>query len=133
VNFLHENVPEEQRRLLLRGKIAVRQIGNEVGAAGMTDENILPLLHHLRRPTFFTRDADFYRRGLRHERYCLVWLDVRPADVAEHVRKFLRHPAFKAQAKRMGWVAHVAPSGISAWGPGAEKESHWPWPTKGRK
>jgi hypothetical protein len=133
VNVLDENVPEQQRLLLLRGKIAVRQIGNEVGAAGMTDEDILPLLHHLRRPTFFTRDSDFYRRGLRHERYCLVWLDVRFTDVAEYVRKFLRHPAFKAQARRMGWVVQVAPSGISAWGPGAEKETQWPWPTKGRK
>jgi hypothetical protein len=37
-------------------------------------EEIIPLLHSLRQPTFFTRDRGFYRPGLLHSAYCLVYL-----------------------------------------------------------
>jgi hypothetical protein len=99
----------------------------------MTDEQIIPLLQGMRRPTLFTRDADFYRRRLCHGRYCLVWLGVRAGEVAEYVRRFLRHPEFDTQAKRMGAVVAVAPSGLSVWRPHAERETHAPWTTKRRR
>jgi len=39
----------------------MKQIGIEIGHAGMKDRNeIIPLLHSLRRPTFLSRDDDFY-------------------------------------------------------------------------
>ena len=96
----------------------------------MTDGEIVPILHHLRRPTFFTRDFDFFRRELRHERYCLVWLDVKPQEVAEFVRRLLKHREYNTQAKRMGSVIAVAPSGLTVWKPRAEQVTHVPWTTK---
>ena len=133
MNVLDENIPEEGRRALVRAKVRVHQIGHDTGAKGMTDENIIPFLLRLRRPTFFTGDSDFYRRDLRHERYCLVWLDIQPGEVAEHVRRFLRHQEFNTHAKRMGSVIAVAPSGVSAWRLHAEAVSQSAWPSKGRK
>ena len=65
---------------------------------------IIPLLHTLRRPTFFTRDHDFYKADLRHPGYCLVFLDVAFDEAAEFIRRFLRHTAFRTQAQRMGRV-----------------------------
>ena len=60
MNVLDENLAEGQRLLLRRWRITTRQIGVDVGCRGMADEEIIPLLLELRRPTFFTRDADFY-------------------------------------------------------------------------
>ena len=66
MNILDENIMESQRQLLRRWRIAVRQIGEDVARKGIKDDEILPLLHQLTRPTFFTRDLDFYARELRH-------------------------------------------------------------------
>ena len=59
MNILDENIPESQRQLLRSWRIRTQQIGHELGRRGMKDEEIIPLLHQLRRPTFFTRDLDF--------------------------------------------------------------------------
>jgi len=60
VNVLDENIVATQGQLLRSWKIHFRGIGGEVGRAGMKDRGeIIPLLHALRRPTFFTRDHDF--------------------------------------------------------------------------
>ena len=99
----------------------------------MTDQAIIPLLHGLHRPTFFTRDFDFFRAELRHGRYCLVWLDVDVSEVAEYVRRFLRHPEFNTQAKRMGAVVAVAPAGLSIWRVRVEQVIHSIWPAKQRQ
>jgi hypothetical protein len=115
VNVLDENIFASQRAYLRRRRLSVRQIGVDLGRKGMTDEEILPLLHRLRRPTFFTRDSDFCRRELCHERYCLVWLHVSPLEVAEYALRLLRHPECNTQAKRMGCVIGVSPTGISVW------------------
>lgn len=65
--ILDENIDLIRRRQLINWKIHVRQIGIEIGHAGMKDFNeIIPLLHSLRRPTFLTRDHDFYSRDLCH-------------------------------------------------------------------
>ena len=82
----------------------------------MKDRNeIIPLLHTLRRPTFFTRDHDFYKPDLCHLGYCLVFLDVAFDEAAEFIRRFLRHVAFRTQAQRMGKVIRVHHSGVSYW------------------
>lgn len=114
--LLDENIIEPQRRRLEDWKIHVRQIGVEIGRRGMDDrEEIIPLLHSLRRPTFFTRDQDFYHPWLRHPGYCLVFLEVEDEKTARYVRRFLRHPNFRSQAQRMGKVVRVHEDGIRFW------------------
>src|ERR1700733_15018287 len=99
MNILDENVPESQRALLRSRRVAIRQIGQDVGRMGMKDDEIIPLLHDLDRPTLFTLDGDFYDRDLCHEGYCLVHLDVEEETAAEYVRRLLRHPGLNTKAK----------------------------------
>jgi hypothetical protein len=116
VNVLDENIIVTQSELLRSWKIHFRRLGDEVGRRGMKDrDEIIPLLHSLRRPTFFTRDRDFYKPELCHSRYCLVFLDVTFDEAAEFIRRFLRHVAFCMQIQRMGKVVRVHHSGISYW------------------
>ena len=127
MNILDENIIENQRKLLRSARLAIRQIGYDVGRQGMKDEAIIPFLHHLRRPTFFTRDDDFYDRRLCHSRYCLVYLAVRKDEVASFVRRFLRHREFDIEAKRMGAVIQVSHVGLSVWRHHAPHETDFNW------
>jgi len=113
VNILDENIPRNQRELLINWRISIRQIGYDAGRKGIQDEEIIPLLHQLRRPTFFTRDSDFFDRKLCHQRYCLVYMDVDKYEASFFVRRVLRHPEFDTQAKRMGAVIRVSSRGLS--------------------
>ena len=76
---------------------------------------IIPVLHRLANPTFFSLDRNFYRPDWAYRGYCLVWLDVRGRQAAEFIRRFLKHPAFDTQAKRMGTVARVHADGLLYW------------------
>jgi len=87
----------------------------DVAAFGTTDENVIPILLRLSRPTFFTLDRDFYRVDWAHVDYALVWLDVRRRDAAEYIRRFLKHPNFDTHAKRMGVVARIATDAVRYW------------------
>lgn len=128
MNVLDENIVSDQRRLLEDWGIHLRQIGFELGRAGMKDRNeVVPLLHTLRRPTFFTRDHDFYEADLLHHGYCLVLLDVGSREAADYIRRFLRHPSFRTQAQRMGKVVRVRPMGASWWELGRESEHALSW------
>jgi hypothetical protein len=124
---LDENLPAGQRLLLRKWRIRVRLVGADVASCGAEDENLIPWLHHLSRPTFFTLDRDFHRRDWAHPDYCLVWLDVRGCQAAEFVRRFLRHPAFDTQAKRMGVVARVHASGIDYWRGNQRSKKSFAW------
>jgi hypothetical protein len=129
VNVLDENIIESQRQLLRRWRIAVRHLGYDMGRQGMQDEEIMPFVHRLRQPTFFTRDLDFDAPSLCHRRYCLVYMAVKKDEVALFVRRFLRHGEFDTAAKRMGtviWVSHV---GLAVWRLHAEQETHFAWTT----
>jgi predicted nuclease of predicted toxin-antitoxin system len=86
-----------------------------LGAWGAKDPDIIPLLHRHRKTTFFTLDKDFFDSALCHQAYSLVWLDVRADDAAHFTRRFLKHPRFDAQAKRMAIVARVHHEGIDFW------------------
>lgn len=108
MNILDENVLEDQRQLLRKWRVSVRQIGQDVGYKGIQDENIIPFLLTLRRPTFFTSDFDFYDRSLCHTRYCLVCIEARQSQTATFVRRFLRHSKFDTAAKRMGKVIRLS-------------------------
>ena len=60
MNVLDENIIESQRQFLRSWRIRVKQIGHEIGRPGMKDDEIISLLHRIRRVTFFTRDSGFY-------------------------------------------------------------------------
>ena len=82
----------------------------------MHDDEIVPLLQRERRPTFFTRDDDFYDRSLCHPRYCIAYLAVTKSEVATFVRRLLRHaalntlgisdPRFARRAKDLAHSCH---------------------------
>ena len=128
MNILDENIDAPQRERLRAWRIHFRRIGGDLGHAGMKDlDEIIPLLHTLKRPTFFTRDHDFYDPGLRHAEYGLVYLDAAPDEAAHYIRRFLRHRACRAQTQRMGKVVRVHPIGLSYWQVGVEKERAISW------
>jgi hypothetical protein len=122
-----ENVPVAQRLWLRKWRIPVRVVGLDLAARGTDDENLIPLLHRLPQPTFFTLDQDFYRSYWVHTAYCLVWLDVTDERAAEFIRRFLRHPTFNTQAKRMGVVARVHAAGAVFWQAGKRSSRSFPW------
>lgn len=96
--LLDENILDGQRLLLEAWRIPVRQVGVDQGRKGLQDEQIILLLRKLRKPTFFTRDSGFFRRGLCHRGYAVVVLSVGQYEVATFVRRFLRHHGFDTQA-----------------------------------
>ena len=125
--ILDEHVPPSQRQLLRRWHKSVRQIGYDVARQGLQDEEIIPFLQRLRRPTFATLDAEFYERSLCHARYCLVYMRVRQIEVATFVRRLLRHPEFDTQTKRMGMVIRISHASLSAWRHHGQQEAHYEW------
>jgi hypothetical protein len=127
VNILDENIIAEERLVLRSWRVPLRHVGHDIGRRGIQDEEIVPFLLQLPRPTFFTRDIDFYDRRLCHARYCLVYLAVKKQEVALFVRRFLRHKAFNTQAKRLGTVVQVSHAGLSVWRLHAEEEIVFSW------
>ncbi len=102
MNILDENIIDNQCQLLRSWRIPFRQIGFSIGRQGLQDKGIISLLHTLRRPTFFTRDDDFYGCNLCHAGYCLVYLSVRKDESAIFVRRFLHYKNLIAEPN--GWV-----------------------------
>ena len=131
MNILDENIIASQRQRLRSWRIQMRQIGIDIARKGLQDEEILPLLHHLRRPTFFTRDRGFYRREICHRQYGIICLEVTPEDVAIFVRRVLRHPRLNTQAKRMGIVVRAFHRGLGLWQLHAQEEEMIPWGAPG--
>ncbi|MBI5293788.1 MAG: hypothetical protein HY872_18080 [Chloroflexi bacterium] len=127
MNILDENIPKNQRQLLEGWGIPIRQIGFNVGRRGLQDDEIIPFLRRQRRPTFLTRDEDFYERRLCHAKYSLVYMAVHKNEAAVFVRRLLRHPEFDTQARRMGAVIRVSSAGLSYWQIHAEREASLAW------
>lgn len=127
MNILDENIIGNQRQLLRSWRIPVRHIGYDIRQQGIKDEEIIPFLFQVRRPTLFTRDLGFYERHLCHRRYCLVCLAVEKYEVAGFVRRLLSYPEFDTQAKRMGTVIRVSQRGLLAWRLHAESEEPFDW------
>jgi hypothetical protein len=113
--ILDENILDGQRLLLGAWRLAPRQIGFDFGRKGLKDEEIVVQLRRQRNCTFFTRDAGFYSPGLRHSGYCIVVTGVEQNEVAAFVRRFLRHPDFETQAKRMGRVVRISHASLAFW------------------
>lgn len=128
MNILDENILLSQRDQLRAHKVHFRQIGMEIGRSGMKDHNdIIPLLHILHSPTFFSCDHGFHRAQLRHADYCLVWLDVLDNEAAAYIRRLLHHQEFHTQAQRIGKVVRVRHSGVNYWQLHERKESIVSW------
>jgi len=128
VNLLDENIPESQRQLLRGWRIPARQIGLDAEQKGIKDREIIPYLLQLHRVTFFTLDSGFYRRDLRHSRYCLVCLDVGKQEAASFIRRVLNHPELATVAQRMGVVMRVSSTGLVVWRLRTEIEARLSWP-----
>jgi hypothetical protein len=121
VIILDEDIIAPEHERLRAWRVHFRAIGYGIGRFGMKDrDQIIPLLHTLRRPTFFTQDEDFYKPKLCHPGYCLVLLDVAPDQVAEFLHRFLRHRTFRTQKQRMGKVVRVRSTRITSWQVGQE-------------
>jgi hypothetical protein len=91
---------------------------------------IVPLLHGLRWPTFFTHDLGFFDPLLCHKGYSLVCLDVRAKEAAVFIRRFLRHPGFRTHRQRLGKVILVRQRNLRFWEIGEQRlqRSSWPQP-----
>jgi hypothetical protein len=123
---LDENIADDQRTQLRAWRIRTHKIGRDLAAKGIQDDQIVPLLLTLTRPTFFTRDIDFANRNLCHASYCLVYLGVKADDAAGFIRRVLRHPALNTRNKRMGSVVTASHVGIQIWRRN-EAEQVLPW------
>jgi len=127
VNVLDENIIESQRQMLRNWRIPVRQIGHELGRKGMADEEIIPFLLTLKRPSFFTRDLGFYQPQHCHLKYCIVTLPVRKEEAAHFIRRFLAQPGFHTQLERVGAVVRVTHAGLALWRLHGESEQRLDW------
>jgi len=110
--ILDENFPDSQRHILRGWRVSFKQIAFEIGREGLKDDAIIPLLHGLNKPTFFTLDDDFFKPKLRHAQYCLIYLDVAQYESAAFVRRTLKHNDLNTKAKRMGKVICVSHKGL---------------------
>jgi hypothetical protein len=126
--IIDENIPDSQRQLLRSWRISFRQISIDIGRAGMKDDEIIPLLHGLTRPSFFTLDEDFFKPELRHKHYCLVFLDVNQYETAAFIRRTLRHQEFQSTKKRLGRVIRVAHTGLFVWQLNQAEKQLYKWP-----
>ena len=125
--ILDENILEGQRLLLEAWNISVRQVGLDFGRKGLKDEQIVVLLRRLRHPTFVSRDLGFYKPVLRSQGYAIVVAAVGQYEMAWFIRRFLRHPLFDTQAKRVGKVVRLAPAGISFWQVRHQRQTRVDW------
>lgn len=124
---LDENISVLEREKLRAMRLRARAIGETLAAFGTDDADLIPVLHRLPSPTFFTHDSDFLRRDWWHAGYALVWLDLPDDEAASYIRRFLRHPAFKTAAQRMGCVARVHPGGVDVWRSRHGETEHVTW------
>ena len=125
--LLDENSLRSQQEFLEGRRLPVRTVGVDWGRAGMSDEEILTELRGARQTTFFTRDADFYRRSLCHPAYCLVFIAAPAEQLASYATRFLRHRGFRTHALRMAKVVRLQPSGIVYWVRNSGVESFEVW------
>lgn len=127
--ILDENVNRDTRVQLERWRLKPRQIGRTIGREGMSDTEIVSLLHQLHGTTFVTWDQGFKKMRLCHARYCLAVFFVPVPDLADWVRRLLTHPEFSTAAKRMGSVVEVSTSGLVYWRLPQRQMERLPWPS----
>ena len=126
--IIDENLPASLVSQLHKWGIRARVVGVDVAHVGIKDENLIPVLHSLKRVTFFTLDKDFYTYQLCHRSYCLVQLELSPKIAADYIRQFLKHPAFDTETKRLGKVVRLHRSGLEYFEIGKRTASSVQWP-----
>lgn len=126
--LIDENVSELEVLRLRKAGIRVRSVREEIARVGTSDEDLVRALRRLKQPLLFTQDEDFFDFRWLHRSYALVWLDVHPNLVSAYARRFLRHPEFDTQRKRMGVVARVSPASIHCWRTGERALQQVDWP-----
>ncbi len=102
--LLDENITKDQKELLEKWRFRVKQIGVDFKNKGIKDEQIITLLQQIKGVLFITRDTDFFKKEFCHLNYCIVFLDVEKTEVAYYIRKFLTHPLFNNNYKRLGKI-----------------------------
>lgn len=125
--ILDENFPDSQCQLLRGWRISFKQIAFDIGREGLKDNEIIPLLHQLNQPTFFTLDDDFFKRQLCHAKYCLIYLDVAQYESATFVRRALKHRDFNTKAKWMRHVMRVTHTRLTVWKLHTEEKLQFDW------
>jgi hypothetical protein len=126
--ILDENIVAAQRIQLRTWGLRFNHIGTDIGHKGMQDRTeIIPLLHRSRRPVFFTHDLGFFDSSLRHRNYAIVCLDVSDKEAAAYVRRFLRHPRFRANKQRLGKVIMARERNIRFWETGNSMRQRLGW------
>ena len=114
--LLDENITAAAEEQLRRWRIPVRVITEHFAHKGAKDSDLVPILHRLAYPTFFTHDWDFWTPDLCHPRYCIVHLAVEDTEAADYIRRFLRLPQFRTAAQRLGNVIQVRQTGLTVIG-----------------
>jgi hypothetical protein len=127
MNVLDENIVGQQCKKLREWRIPFRQVGPHLSATGALDENLIPLLHQLSQPTFFTHDRDFFKASLCHSHYAIAFLDVSDTEEAEFIRRFLKHQDFDTNSKRLGTVVCVQARGLRFWKKGSAVQRFVAW------
>ena len=127
--IVDEYISEIEVWRLREWKIAVRQIGPDLGRTSAADENLISILHRLKNPSFFTRDQDFWNPKLCHARYCLIYLDIpeHEGEIAAAIRACLRHRRFNTHGKRMGKVVRIHFNAIHFWEVGKSELESVEW------
>ena len=125
--ILDENIGAPERERLRAWRVHFRHVGETLADYGTDDADLIPILHRLARPTFFTHDRDFWTPRLCHPAYCLVFLDVEDTEAADYIRRFLRHSDFDTHAKRLGKVVRAHPDGLAFYDSRHGKTKQVPW------
>ncbi|HXG66944.1 MAG TPA: hypothetical protein VNO70_17710 [Blastocatellia bacterium] len=90
---------------------AVQFITDLRPGTAIKDEAIPALLRQQRQPTFVTiNERDFWRKVAIDRRFCVVCFaisDARVKAIPPLLKQLLRHPDFRAKAKRMGSVIRL--------------------------
>jgi hypothetical protein len=127
--LLDENIPDSQRLALLGWRPL--QIGLDYAEKGIKDHQIVVKLREERNLTFFTEDGDFFRfrgqakgrgfardkdrGGYGHPNYAIAVVETPLDQFAWTVKRFLRHPAFRAFARRKGHVFKLTRTMVLCW------------------
>src|SRR5437667_11241888 len=91
MDVLDESIVAQQCDQLRHWRIPFRQVGADLSAYGTSDENLIPVLHRLPQPTFFSHDGDFFKASLcqllRGLRIALFLLNTFAGVFADSARK----------------------------------------------
>ncbi|MDQ6844176.1 MAG: hypothetical protein M3Z92_07480 [Bacteroidota bacterium] len=105
--LLDENITKDQKELLEKWRFRFKQIGVDFKNKGIKDEQIITLLQQIKGVLFITRDTDFFKKQFCRSNYCIVFLDVEKYEVAFYIKKFLSHPLFNNNHKRLGKINQI--------------------------